>query len=98
MKQLKLQLPKDIADAPVAVREQILSTLREAMQLPQEQVFTRSGGSEHNMWARNDVDIIAQLEDEFYEYLQDDSAHRMADVFWVLGLTLDGVDMDKSFS
>lgn len=98
MKKLNIQLPKDIQSAPLEVRQAVLDTLRQAMALPQEMKVTRSGGNEHNMWERNHDELTADVEDDFYDYLQMGSAQRMADVFAAFDLSMDGVDMDKSFS
>lgn len=98
MPKLNINLPKDIQDAPLEVRESVLATLRQAMALPPVMQVTRQGGNEHNMWERNHDELLADAEDEFYAILQNASAERMAGVIAALGLSLDGVDMEKAFT
>lgn len=98
MNKVNISLPKDIQDAPVEVREQVLATLRQAMALPAVMQVTRVGGNEHNMWERNHDELLADAEDELYDLLQNRSAERMAEVFTALGLSLDGVDLEKAFT
>jgi hypothetical protein len=98
MPKLNIQLPKGLETQPKEVREAVLETMRQALKLPKELPVTHSGGNEHNMWERNHDDLLADAEDDFYEYLQAPSTQRMADVFLALELTTDGIDMEKAFS
>jgi hypothetical protein len=98
MPAISIALPKDILEAPADVREKVLKTLREALKLPPVMQVTHKGGDEHNIWMRNSDPKLADMEDDFYEYLHQSAAERMADVFAYLDLSLDGVDMEKAFT
>lgn len=97
-KHVNIELPKDIQNAPAEVREQILSTLRQAMNLPQTMNVVVGKGDEHNMWERNNDELLGQAEDGFYAELQEANAQRFADVFGALGLDVDSVDTEKAFT
>jgi hypothetical protein len=98
MNKLNIQLPKDIQQAPAEVREQILVTLRQAMELPKVMNVIAGRGDEHNMWERNGDELLGQAEDGLYEELQEASAQRMADIFAALGLNVDDLDTEKAFT
>jgi len=98
MPKLKIKLPKDIMSLPEKDRQEIVGVLAEAMRLPPVMKVTKAGGDEHNMWSRNGDPLLAEAEDAFYEALVTPAQEMMADVFIALDLSLDGVDMEKSFS
>lgn len=99
MKKLNIALPKDLKDQPLEVRQAIMEQLQQAMGLPKVlSVTTKGGADEHNMWSRSDDPLMGDAEDDFYDALVDPSIQRMADVFALLGLSLEGVDVEKSFT
>mgnify|MGYP001084931215 CR=1 FL=1 len=98
-KSLNIKLPKDILAAPENVRRAVLETLRTAMKLPKEVPLVRGDGPvEHKLWERNSDELMADTEDAFYEWLIQPATERMADLFIALGLSLDGVKVEKAFS
>lgn len=99
MPKLNIKLPKDILNAPMSVRQSVLDTLRTAMALPKERSLITTGASdEHNMWTRNSDELMADAEDELYEWLVAPATERMADLFAALDLSLDDVKVEKAFS
>lgn len=98
MAKINIRLPKSILDFPASEREQVLAVIREQMQLPTVKVFPRSTTDEHNMWARNMDNLLADAEDEFYNGLVFPWAETMGELISSLGLSLDDVDMKKALT
>lgn len=93
----KLTLPKSLLDLPDTDRDAIVMVLLEASGLPKEKVLPhRMTGDEHNVWMRNGDELLADAEDELYEWLAKWEATRIADLIHGLGLPLPE-DLEKSF-
>jgi hypothetical protein len=93
----RLTLPKSLLDLPQEDRDGIVAVLLEAAHLPKEKVLPGAmQGDEHNIWARNGDELLADAEDELYAQLTSEELDRMLDVMVYLGLPLSD-DFSKSF-
>lgn len=92
-KKINISLPKALLDLPEDQRRDILATIQRAMNLPKLPIRATS---ESNIWALNDEEPLAHVEEEFYLSLIEPWTQTMADLFIALGLTTEGIDIEKS--
>jgi hypothetical protein len=100
----RITLPKSLLELTQEDRDGIIAVLLEASHLPKEKVLPhRMEGDEHNIWARNGDELMADAEDELWQELALHEAKSILEVMHYLGLdTLhlrdELMDMvDKSF-
>lgn len=93
----RLTLPKSLLELTEEDRDGIIAVLLEAAHLPKEKVLPdRMEGDEHNIWARNGDELLADAEDTLYQQLTADEARRMGELVAYLGLPVPE-QVEKSF-
>ena len=98
MPKLNIKLPPAVLELPEQARKAVLEKLQEALKLPKQIHTISTASDEHNMWARNSNELLAETEDEFYETLAEPYEQVYADLFTALGLPIDSVTMEKAFT
>jgi hypothetical protein len=94
----RLTLPKSLLDLPQEDRDGIVAVLLEAAHLPKEKTLPgQMAGDEHNIWARNGDELLADAEDLLYKELAVEEHSRIIDLAYYLGLPIKDMDLDKSF-
>jgi hypothetical protein len=88
--QLKITLPAGIKDLPLGKRQEVIYTLEKALGVK------KSKDKEHNIWARNDEDLLAEAEDELYQKLIESSLDSRAELIAALGLSNEKIDIKKA--
>jgi hypothetical protein len=92
----RLTLPKSLLELPEEDRDGIVAVLLEAAHLPKEKTLPgQMAGDEHNIWARNGDELLADAEDELYQSLSIAEGLRIAALLAYLDLPIP--DIEKSF-
>jgi hypothetical protein len=92
----KVTLPKSLLELTEEDRDGIIAVLLEAAHLPKEKTLPGTmEGDEHNIWARNGDELLADAEDALYQELTLAEGLRMAAILAYLDLPVP--DIEKSF-
>jgi hypothetical protein len=97
MPKVNIELPKDLLTLPEADRKEILDTLAMALKLPKVQ-HTPVYNPEHSIWSRSEAELTGQAEDEFFELLAIPWRERFGQLFAVLDLPVDSLDIAKALT
>lgn len=97
---LKITLPRELKSLPVAQREKLLGELQKALDIKAPTGAVARDAEEHNVWMRNEDELLGQAEDDFYLSLVNPWEATIIDVMDALELPITPrnlTEIDKSF-
>ena len=101
---LKLTLTEGLKDLPQMKRLLLVEELRKALDVTASALVAHAQSTappakeEHNVWARNDEELLADAEDALYLELLTPSMDAMACLIGALGLSNETFDLQKAYT
>jgi hypothetical protein len=89
-------LPKGLKELPEYQRLKLLESLQKALEVEAPQSKAPKN-DEHNVWSRNDEELLADAEDELYQACWSPEWSNDMELYHALGLTDEKVELRKSF-
>lgn len=94
---MQIILPENLKELPSSQKGEVVEAIAKALNVRPVVSIIRPELEGRSVWGRNDEELLADAEDEFYEALIRPDMENMAELIAALGLSEEKVNIEKSF-